>query len=110
MRAVRGDKNQLRLSLAHTLHGMLVTQNGLSGLHDQLQTAVHVILLLLLRSREKKGKINIGLETDWLERIVRIVLPVGCTAHQHTHSIGTEMSHKTIHSTNNVEMEINPLL
>ena len=48
VRAIRGDEDQFGLSLSYGLHGMLVSQDSFSRLHDQLQTAVHVILLLFL--------------------------------------------------------------
>jgi hypothetical protein len=50
VRAVGGDKDHLDLSLSEGLDSVLVTQDGLSGLHDHLKTTVHRVLLLLLHS------------------------------------------------------------
>jgi len=41
MRTVRGDEDQLGLTLAKLLDGVLVSQNGFTGLHDQLKPTVH---------------------------------------------------------------------
>jgi hypothetical protein len=56
MRAVGRDDDHLRLLLAKRLDRCLVTQDSLSRLHDQLQSAVHRVLLLLLRSQRKIRK------------------------------------------------------
>ena len=56
-RAVGGDEDHLGLALAEGLGGGLVAEDGLTGLHDQLKTGVHVLHVLLLRSR-KRGRIE----------------------------------------------------
>ena len=56
-RAVGGDEDHLGLALAEGLGGGLVAEDGLTGLHDQLKTGVHVLHVLLLCSREK-GRIE----------------------------------------------------
>ena len=50
VRAVGGDEDHLGLALSKSLHGVLVTQNGLTRLHDQLETTVHRVLGLFLHS------------------------------------------------------------
>ena len=50
-RAVGGDEDHLGLALAEGLGGGLVAEDGLTGLHDQLKAGVHVLHVLLLRSR-----------------------------------------------------------
>ena len=49
--AVGGDEDHLGLALAEGLGGGLVAEDGLTGLHDQLKAGVHVLHVLLLRSR-----------------------------------------------------------
>jgi hypothetical protein len=51
--AVGGDEDHLGLALAEGLGGGLVTEDGLAGLHDQLKAGVHVLHVLLLRSRNR---------------------------------------------------------
>jgi len=48
VRAVGRNEDHLGLSFAKCLQRVLVSQNRLSGLHDQLETTVHGVLLLLL--------------------------------------------------------------
>ena len=52
-RAVGSDEDHLGLALAEGLGGGLVAEDGLAGLHDQLKAGVHVLHVLLLRSRER---------------------------------------------------------
>lgn len=54
-RAVGGDEDHLGLALAEGLGGGLVAEDGLAGLHDQLEAGVHVLHVLLLRSRKRRG-------------------------------------------------------
>jgi len=48
--AVRGDEDHLGPALAEGLGGGLVAEDGLAGLHDQLEAGVHVLHVLLLCS------------------------------------------------------------
>jgi hypothetical protein len=52
VRTVGGDEDHLGLSLSEGLDSVLVTHDGLSGLHDQLKPTVHGVLLLLLHSQK----------------------------------------------------------
>lgn len=56
-RAVGGNEDHLGLALAEGLGGGLVAKDGLTGLHDQLKAGVHVLHVLLLRSR-KRGRME----------------------------------------------------
>lgn len=56
-RAVGGNEDHLGLALAEGLGGGLVAEDGLTGLHDQLKAGVHVLHVLLLRSR-KRGRME----------------------------------------------------
>jgi hypothetical protein len=58
MGTVRRDKDHLGLSLSKRLHGVLVSQDGLSGLHGQLKATVHRVLLLFLHSQETSQETN----------------------------------------------------
>ena len=67
LRAVGSDQDHLGLVLTQSLDGSLGSQNGLSGLHDQLETTVDRVLLLLLRSLKDNGGMEErnGLDTDF---------------------------------------------
>lgn len=47
-RAVGGDEDHLGLALAEGLGRGLVSEDGLAGLHDQLEARIHVFDILLL--------------------------------------------------------------
>eukprot|EP00977_Amphora_coffeiformis_P012253 scaffold3028_cov174-Amphora_coffeaeformis.AAC.25 len=63
MRAVAADEDHLGLVAAQRTTARLVAETDLAGTHDQLQTAVHRVLLLLLCSRENMKGWN-GLESE----------------------------------------------
>lgn len=48
--AIRRDEDHLRLAGAQALQAGLVTEDGLAGLHDELETGVHRLGVLLLLS------------------------------------------------------------
>eukprot|EP01083_Nonionella_stella_P114959 340338_1 len=53
-RAVGGDEDHLGLSGAESLDALLVSEDGLSGLHDELESGVHgldILFLLGLKDR-----------------------------------------------------------
>lgn len=54
MGSVVGDDDQLGLSLAESLQGLLVAQAVLAGLHDQSQTSVDALQSLFLRNGTKQ--------------------------------------------------------
>ncbi len=54
MWAVGGNKDHLGLALSKCLHCVFVSQNSLSGFHDQLEATVHGVLGLFLHSGETK--------------------------------------------------------
>lgn len=54
-RTVAGDEDHLCLALTHTLESCLVSKTGLSRLHDQLDTGVHVVDGLLYLQEKIHG-------------------------------------------------------
>ena len=54
-RAVRGDENQLGLAPAKRLDRGFVAKDGLARLHDQLESRIHVLDILLLYSPVGRG-------------------------------------------------------
>jgi hypothetical protein len=73
MRAVGGDKNELRLLFAKGLDGGLVSEDNLSGLHHHLQATVHRVLLLLLHS-SRKGRKNVRYGSERMNRPPELVV------------------------------------
>ena len=51
-RAVRRDEDQLGLAGSKSLDAGLVSEDGLSGLHDKVESRVHRLDILLLFSGE----------------------------------------------------------
>jgi hypothetical protein len=54
--AVAGNEDHFGLSLSQAFHAGLVTQNGLSRLHDQLEPGVHGILGLFLLYKQGENQ------------------------------------------------------
>lgn len=71
MRAVGSDDDHLRLALAESLQGGLVSEDSLSRLHDQLKSGVHVVSALLLYSWRKD--MNVRYEEKIKDRPAAIV-------------------------------------
>lgn len=77
-RAVRGDEDHLGLAGAEALEARLVAEDGLARLHDELETRVHRLNVLLLLDFVAVVRFAKGLEKNEATKNDRFTVHAAC--------------------------------